>query len=96
MSGLDPKVVKQMLEDSDSAPHAQAKGKLFEKLLKYVFEAVPGTLVKHNSASFFRSEQIDLAVANRGGSGEAGWSGGRRPGRPGHSRPRPSFPPVPG
>lgn len=67
MSGLDPQVVKQMMDASDNASHAQAKGELFEQLLKYVFESVPGTLVRHNSASFFGSEQIDLAVANRGG-----------------------------
>lgn len=67
MSGLDPQVVKQMMDASDNAPHAQAKGELFELLLKYVFESVPNTLVVHNSASFLGSEQIDLAVANRGG-----------------------------
>lgn len=56
-----------MMDASENASHAQAKGEIFERLLKYVFESVPGTLVRHNSASFFGSEQIDLAVANRGG-----------------------------
>lgn len=69
MTGLDPTEVRRLLTEATQASDADAKGKRYEALLQYVFEAVSGTLVVPNERSYFGAEQVDLAVANRGGFG---------------------------
>lgn len=56
-----------MLAAAKAGANPDARGKLYEALLKYVFESVIGTRVVANETSFFKAEQVDLAVANGGG-----------------------------
>jgi hypothetical protein len=46
---------------------SQARGMKFEELLIHIFDSVPDSLVAGNVTSDFASEQIDIAVSNRGG-----------------------------
>ncbi len=59
--------VTRLLAEADGASTSDAKGKHYEALLKYVFESVPGSLVIDNRKTFFKTEQIDLAVGHDGG-----------------------------
>lgn len=67
MSGLDPVEVRRLLREAESGVNADERGKRYEALLTYVFEAVPGTLVVPNTRNYFGAEQVDLAVGNGGG-----------------------------
>lgn len=60
--------VKELL-DAAEAPTLtpQARGKKFEELLIHLFASVADTLVVGDVSSDFAAEQIDIAVANRGG-----------------------------
>jgi hypothetical protein len=66
MTDLDPGVVKRMLADAEAETEADARGRLFEALLVYIFDSVPSSLVVPNVKNFFGAEQIDLAVSNGG------------------------------
>jgi hypothetical protein len=61
---LQPAVVRQYLADADQAATSDAKGKLYEELVKYLFEAVAGCIAERNLTNIFRTEQIDVAVGN--------------------------------
>ncbi|MBL7491558.1 restriction endonuclease [Frankia sp. AgB1.9] len=61
---LDPRVIHRFLADARSAPTSDAKGKLYEELTKYLFEAVPGCIAEANVTNVFDTEQIDVAVGN--------------------------------
>lgn len=67
MSGLDPVEVRRLLREAESGANADERGKRYEALLTYVFEAVPNTLVAANTRNYFGAEQVDLAVSNGGG-----------------------------
>lgn len=45
---------------------AAAKGGLFEQLLVYIFDELPATIVEPDIISSFGTEQVDIAVSNRG------------------------------
>lgn len=64
---FDPQEVKRLLEESDQAPTATARGEKYEELLAYVFDSIPDSLVVRNKRNFFGAEQIDLAVSHGGG-----------------------------
>ncbi len=61
---LDPAVIRRYLTDTGMAATSDAKGKLYEELVKYLFEAVPGCIAERNLTNVFRTEQIDVAVGN--------------------------------
>jgi hypothetical protein len=67
VSGLDPVEVRRLLREAESGANADERGKRYEALLTYVFEAVPNTLVVANTRNYFGAEQVDLAVSNGGG-----------------------------
>jgi len=61
---LDPAVIRRYLTDAAAATTSDAKGKLYEELVTYLFEAVPGCIAERNLTNVFRPEQIDVAVGN--------------------------------
>ena len=61
---LDPAVIRQYLTAANAAATSDAKGKLYEELVMYLFEAVPGCIAERNLTNVFRTEQIDVAVGN--------------------------------
>jgi hypothetical protein len=61
---LDPAVVRRYLADAEAAATSDAKGKLYEELVKHLFESVPGCIAEPNLTSVFRTEQVDVAVGN--------------------------------
>jgi hypothetical protein len=61
---LEPAVIRRYMTDADAAATSDAKGKLYEELVRYLFEAVPGCIAERNLTNVFRTEQIDLAVGN--------------------------------
>jgi hypothetical protein len=69
---LDPAVIRRYLANAKAAATSDAKGKLYEELLSYIFEAVPGCIAERNLTSVFRTEQIDVAVGN-GRPGDGLW-----------------------
>jgi hypothetical protein len=56
--------IHRYLADARAATTSDAKGKLYEELVKYLFEAVPGCFAESNITNVFRTEQIDIAVGN--------------------------------
>jgi hypothetical protein len=67
VSGLDPVEVRRLLQEAESGANADERGKRYEALLSYVFEAVPGTLAVPDTRNYFGGEQVDLAISNGGG-----------------------------
>jgi Restriction endonuclease len=61
---FDPAEIRRYLADARAAATPDAKGKLYEELVKHLFEAVPGCLCESNITNVFRTEQIDVAVGN--------------------------------
>jgi hypothetical protein len=61
---LEPTVIRRYLADADAAATPDAKGKLYEELVRYLFEGVPGCIAERNLTNVFRTEQIDVAVGN--------------------------------
>jgi len=61
---LQPAVIRRYLADAGAAAASDAKGKLYEELVRYLFEAVPGCIAERNLTNVFRTEQIDVAVGN--------------------------------
>lgn len=61
---LEPAAIRRYLIDAQAAETSDAKGKLYEELLKYLFEGVPGCIAERNLTNVFRTEQIDVAVGN--------------------------------
>jgi hypothetical protein len=61
---LQPAVIRRYLTDAAAAVTSDANGKLYEELVKYLFEAVPGCIAEPNLTNVFRTEQIDIAVGN--------------------------------
>jgi hypothetical protein len=61
---LEPAVIRRYLADADAAATPDAKGKLYEELVRYLFEGVPGCIAERNLTNVFRTEQIDVAVGN--------------------------------
>ncbi|GAB2640690.1 restriction endonuclease [Nocardia goodfellowii] len=64
MSDLDPLVVQAFLHTARTAADTDSQGKAYEELTAYLFGLVPGCLTDRNLMSFFKTEQIDVAVAN--------------------------------
>jgi hypothetical protein len=65
MGKISQKKVKQFLTDAAAANTAAAKGKIFEDLICYVIENVPGiSVTKRNVLNAFNSEEIDVGVWN--------------------------------
>ena len=52
------------MADAQLAATTDAKGELYEELVKYPFEAGPGCLGESNTTNVLRPEQIDVAVGN--------------------------------
>jgi hypothetical protein len=69
---LDPAVIRRCLSNAKAAATSDAKGKLYEELLSYLFEAVPGCIAERNLTNVFRTEQVDVAVGN-GRPGDGLW-----------------------
>jgi hypothetical protein len=67
VNGLDPVEVRHLLDEAEAGANAEERGKRYEAVLRYVFEAVPGTLVASNLRNYFGGEQVDLAISNGGG-----------------------------
>lgn len=63
---LEPAEIRRYLADAGVASTSDAKGKLYEDLVGYLFEAVPGCIAERNLTNIFRAEQIDIAVGNAG------------------------------
>jgi hypothetical protein len=61
---LEPAAVRRYLADTEVAVTSDAKGKLYEDLVLYLFEAVAGCIAERNLTNIFRTEQIDVAVGN--------------------------------
>jgi hypothetical protein len=61
---FEPTVIRRYLADADAAATPDAKGKLYEELVRYLFEVVPGCIAERNLTNVFRTEQIDVAVGN--------------------------------
>ncbi|HET9898896.1 MAG TPA: restriction endonuclease [Streptosporangiaceae bacterium] len=61
---LDPAVIRRYLTNAKAAATSDAKGKFYEELVRYLFEAVPGCIAESNITNVFRTEQIDVAVGN--------------------------------
>jgi len=61
---FDPAEIRRYLADAQAAATSDAKGKLYEELAKYLFEAVPGCFAESNITNVFRTEQVDIAVGN--------------------------------
>lgn len=61
---LEPAVIRRFLTDAGAATTSDTKGKLYEELVKYLFEVVPGCIAELNLTNVFRTEQIDVAVGN--------------------------------
>ena len=61
---LDPAEIRRYLAEAQAAATSDAKGKIYEELVKYLFEAVPGCFAESNTTNVFRTEQIDVAVGN--------------------------------
>jgi hypothetical protein len=61
---FDPAEIRRYLADAQAAATSDAKGKLYEELVKYLFAAVPGCLAESNITNMFRTEQVDVAVGN--------------------------------
>jgi hypothetical protein len=66
---LEPAMIRRYLIDAKAAAVSDEKGKLYEELLIYLFEAVPGCIAERNLTNVFRTEQIDIAVGNAGDGG---------------------------
>jgi hypothetical protein len=61
---FDPAEIRRYLANAPAAATSDAKGKLYEELVKYLFEAVPGCFAESNITNVFRTEQVDVAVGN--------------------------------
>jgi Restriction endonuclease len=61
---LDPAEVTRLLDEALAAENTDAKGKAFERLAVYLFEAVPGTIVVPDVRNPLQTEQVDVAVGN--------------------------------
>ena len=61
---LEPEAIRRYLADAGAAATSDEKGKLYEELVMYLFEAVPGCIAERNITNVFRTEQIDVAVGN--------------------------------
>jgi hypothetical protein len=69
---LEPATIRRYLTDARAAETSDAKGKLYEELVEYLFEGVPGCIAERNLTNVFRAEQIDVAVGN-GRFGDGLW-----------------------
>jgi hypothetical protein len=67
MSPFQATILSLLLSAEDSTLTSQARGQKFEELLIHIFDSVQDSLVIGNISSDFASEQIDIAVSNRGG-----------------------------
>jgi hypothetical protein len=61
---VEPTVIRRYLTDAKAAETSDAKGKLYEELVKYLFEGIPGCIAERNLTNVFRTEQVDVAVGN--------------------------------
>ena len=64
--------IRKYIADAEASTTSDAKGKLYEELVQYLFEAVPGCIAERNLTNVFRTEQIDVAVGNAQ-SGDGLW-----------------------
>jgi restriction endonuclease len=61
---LEPTAIRRYLTEAKTASTSDAKGKLYEELVRYLFEGVPGCIAERNLTNVFRTEQVDVAVGN--------------------------------
>lgn len=61
---IDPVEIKRLLDKAASSTTTDARGKAYEELAVYLFEAIPGCYTEHDVISEFQSEQVDVAVGN--------------------------------
>jgi len=66
LSSFSTASVRKRLDTAKAGATSEERGRLFEDLLKYIFESAPGALVVANQRNYFRTEQVDLAVSNGG------------------------------
>jgi hypothetical protein len=65
MAAISQAQVKKFLAAADAAATNDAKGKLFEDLVCYLFEKIPGVVLpQRNVLNKFESEEIDVAFFN--------------------------------
>ncbi|WP_280474564.1 restriction endonuclease [Nocardia asiatica] len=64
MNELDITEIHRLLKVARTAEDTDAQGKAYEELAFYLFEAVPGCFAERNGLTYFKTEQIDLAVCN--------------------------------
>lgn len=61
MANYSAKKIKQLLDESDSAPNVDVKGDKLEELVKYLFERVKGTaFLEKNILDGVRAHELDL------------------------------------
>lgn len=66
MARYSQNTIINMLAQSDNAPTADAKGALFEDLILYLFNRVPGVdLYKRNVFNHSRAQEVDIAFWNK-------------------------------
>lgn len=58
--------IKRLLAVADAATSTDAKGRAYEVVLEYVFKSIKGTMVRPNRLSYYKTEQVDLAVGHDG------------------------------
>ena len=57
--------ISNHFKQADAARTHDAKGKIFEDLIEYLFAKIPGVpQIRRNATSIFRSEELDLVVWN--------------------------------
>jgi hypothetical protein len=65
MPAYSRKRIRQILRDADAARTTEAKGRLFEDLVCYLFGKIPGmTLFQRDVLNRFESEEVDVAFWN--------------------------------
>jgi Restriction endonuclease len=65
MPSLDSGRIADLLLQADAATSNQEKGRIFEDLVAYVFEEIPGiSVTARNELSAFEDEEIDIAFWN--------------------------------
>ncbi|BDT94096.1 hypothetical protein IFM12275_40720 [Nocardia sputorum] len=64
MTGLTASEVQKFLDSARSATDTDTQGKAYEALAAYLFDAIPGCFTERNLISYFKTEQIDVVVAN--------------------------------
>lgn len=65
MALISQKKVREFLERARPEKKAKIKGQIFEDLICYIFEQVPGvSITRRNILNPYRSEEIDIGAWN--------------------------------